>query len=856
MPTVHPFHVVPSLPESLSRLRTLAFNLRWAWDHETIELFRRLDRQLWEQTGHNPVKMLGTIAQEQLRDAALDEAFVSELGRVHYGLETYLRAANTWFSRHYGESVSKETRIAYFSMEFGLTECLPTYSGGLGVLSGDHLKSSSDLGLPLVGIGLLYQQGYFRQQLNADCRQQERYADNDFYNLPIEAERDAEGKLLRIEVEFPGRNVIAQVWKVRVGRIPLYLLDTNIDVNSPEDQAITDTLYGGDNENRLKQEMVLGIGGMRALAALGIKPTVCHMNEGHSAFLSLERTRQLMLEANTDFWHAREAAAAGNLFTTHTPVPAGFDVFPPDLLGRYFGNYINQLGISFDDFMKLGKHENYDTGGKFNMAILAMRFAHHANGVSKLHGKVSRQMTQVAYPGFREDEVPISHITNGIHIRSFISQEMADLLDRYLGGRWSQDVSDTGVWAKVDDIPDEEIWRIRERRRERLVLFARQRVRSQYQQRGVGEEEIRQVRDILSPGALTLGFARRFATYKRATLLLSDPERLIRLLNDSQRPVQFLIAGKAHPKDEGGKDLIQQIAQFARKPEVRQRMVFIEDYDMNVARHLVQGVDIWLNTPRRPMEASGTSGMKLLANGGLNVSIPDGWWAEGYNPSVGWSIGRGEDYPSPEEQDRVEAHILYDILEKGVVPLFYDRSIEGIPRAWISRIKNSMRQLCPVFNTHRMVSEYATRYYFPAAARFTTLSADSLKRASTLADWKDRMRAQWSGVGVEKVETQQFDADDNVTVGATVHLAAKIRLGELTPDDVQVQAVYGALDSNHQVAVGTAIALSYISGIEGIHRYEGDIPCQTSGLQGFSVRVLPYHVDAELPQELPLIAWE
>jgi len=856
MPTVHPFHVVPSLPESLSRLRTLAFNLHWAWDHETIELFRRLDRQLWEQSGHNPVKMLGTIDQEQLRDAALDEAFVSELGRVHYGLETYLRAANTWFSRHYGESVPKETRIAYFSMEFGLTECLPTYSGGLGVLSGDHLKSSSDLGLPLVGIGLLYQQGYFRQQLNADCRQQERYADNDFYNLPIEAERDAEGKLLRIQVEFPGRNVIAQVWKVRVGRIPLYLLDTNIDVNSSEDQAITDTLYGGDNENRLKQEMVLGIGGMRALAALGIKPTVCHMNEGHSAFLSLERTRQLMLEAKTNFWHAREAAAAGNLFTTHTPVPAGFDVFPPDLLGRYFETYINELGISFDDFMKLGKHENYDTGGKFNMAILAMRFAHHANGVSKLHGKVSRKMTQVAYPGFREDEVPVSHITNGIHTRSFISQEMADLLDRYLGGRWSRDVSDTGVWAKVDDIPDEEIWRIRERRRERLVLFARQRVRSQYEQRGVGEEEIRQVRDILSPGALTLGFARRFATYKRATLLLSDPERLIRLLNDPQRPVQFLIAGKAHPKDEGGKDLIQEIAQFARKPEVRQRMVFLEDYDMNVARHLVQGVDIWLNTPRRPMEASGTSGMKLLANGGLNVSIPDGWWAEGYNPTVGWSIGRGEDYPSPEEQDRVEAHILYDILEKGVVPLFYDRSIEGIPRAWISRIKSSMRQLCPVFNTHRMVSEYATRYYFPAAARFTTLSADSLKRASVLADWKDRMRVQWSRVRVEGVETQQFDADDNVTVGATVHLAAKIRLGELTPDDVQVQAVYGALDSNHQVTGGTAIALSYISGVEEIYRYEGEIPCQTSGLQGFSVRVLPYHPDAELPQELPLIAWE
>jgi starch phosphorylase len=857
MPTVHAFHVVPALPESLQCLRALAFNLRWAWDHETIELFERLDRDLWEQTGHNPVRMLGTISQERLRDAAQDDTFLDHMDRLCRSNDSYLHAAhNTWYRRKHADALAQDVRVAYFSMEFGITECLPIYSGGLGVLAGDHLKSASDLNIPLVGIGLLYQQGYFRQYLNTEGWQQERYPENDFYNMPLQAERDSKGDPVCIAVDFPGRTVYAQVWRAQVGRVPLYLLDTNISLNNAADQNITDQLYGGDLEMRLKQELILGIGGMRALKALGIEPTMCHMNEGHSAFLALERTRQLMEEYKVDYRQAQEATAAGSLFTTHTPVPAGFDVFPADLLNRYFANYVGQLGLSFDQFMGLGRVRPNDAAEQFNMAVLALRHAHQCNGVSKLHAKVTRRMVQVGYPGFPEDEVPVAAVTNGIHTRSFTSPEMADLLDRYIGGRWSHDVSDPAVWAKVDTIPDEELWRVREVRRENLIAFARHRLKGQYEQRGMSDYEIRQTREVLNPNALTIGFARRFATYKRATLLMHDPERLIRLLADPQRPVQILLAGKAHPRDDGGKELIRQIVQFARKEEVRSRIVFLEDYDIGLARQLVQGVDIWLNTPRRLMEASGTSGMKVLANGGLNVSIPDGWWAEGYDPRVGWSIGKGEDFPDPDYQDRMEANALYDILEKEVVPLFYDRSTDGIPRAWVARIKNSMKLLCPVFNTHRMVSEYTERFYLPATERYFRLTADGLERAKALSAWKQRVQEQWPQVRVEKVETQTSGDEENIRVGTSLQVTAYVHLGELTPDDVAVQAYYGALDINHQVTHGALLPLVWKSREGDLHRYEGEVPCETSGMQGFSVRVLPSHPDAKVPEELPIIAWE
>ncbi len=864
MPNVHTFHVVPALPESLRALRTLAYNIRWAWDIETSELFERLDRDLWERTSHNPVRMLGSISQQRLQEAALDESFLAHMDRAERSLESYIHSTNTWYLRSHAEKTDPKMRIAYFSMEFGLTECLPIYSGGLGVLAGDHLKSSSDLGIPLVGVGLLYQQGYFHQRLNADGWQQERYPENDFYNLPVQPEIGPNGDPIRIEVQFPGRSVFAQIWRVEVGRIPLYLLDTNIPVNNAADQNITDTLYGGDTEMRLRQELILGIGGLRALTALGIEPTICHMNEGHAAFMALERVRLLRKSHSVDYWVAQEATASGNLFTTHTPVPAGFDVFSADLLHRYFDAMLEDLGISFDDFLGLGRVSSFDKAEQFNMAVLALRHAHHVNAVSELHAKVTRRMVQPMYPGFPEEEVPIAAVTNGTHIRSFISPEMTDVLDRYLEGRWSQNVADPTAWERVDTIPDDELWRVRQRRREQLVNFARARLKTQYEQRNMSEYEIRQTREVLNPDALTIGFARRFATYKRATLLLSDQARLIKLLADPHRPVQILLAGKAHPRDDGGKELIRQIVQFARRDDVRNRIVFLEDYDIGLARQLVQGVDVWLNTPRMLMEASGTSGMKVLPNGGLNLSIPDGWWAEGYHPSAGWSIGKGEEYADPDYQDRMEALALYELLEKEVVPLFYDRNTEGLPRAWIDRIKSSMKLLCPVYNTHRMVAQYAETFYFPKAERYNRLRDKNLELARELVSWKRRMGAGWHEVRVDRVETNDPEAtavpDGDpmrpLCVGDSLHVTAFVNLGQVTPADVTVEVMNGVLDSNRQITKPVAKTLTW-KVLEGaLHRYEGDLPCNRSGLQGFAVRVRPTHPDAVLPQELSLIAWE
>lgn len=860
MPTVHAFHIVPELPAALDGLRTAAYNLRWAWNHDAIALFRKLDSQLWTQTHHNPVQMLGSISPQRLENAANDEEFLAHLDRVLKSNDAYMKAAEekrTWFQQNYADKSGSVT-IGYFSMEFGISECLPIYSGGLGILAGDHLKSASDLDLPLIAVGLLYQQGYFRQSLNSEGWQQERYPDNDFYNMPLTPVNGEDGLPLTIGVEFPGRTVYAQIWKVQVGRIPLYLMDTNIPQNSPADQNITDQLYGGDTEMRLKQELILGIGGLRALTALGITPTVCHMNEGHSAFLALERTRMLMQEQGLTYRQAQELVAAGNLFTTHTPVPAGFDVFSTELLKTYFAAYATQLGLTFEEFLGLGRVNRTDSAEQFNMAVLALRHAHSCNGVSALHGDVTRKMAQAGYPGFPKDEVPVGHVTNGIHTCSFLSEPMKELLDQFLGSHWDETPWDKTMWAKVDDIPDDELWKIREASRARTIDYARMRLKQQYENRGMSDHEIRQTRDVLDPHALTIGFARRFATYKRATLLLSDEERLLRMLNHPERPVQFLLAGKAHPRDDGGKELIQRIARFARRPEARKRIIFIEDYDMSVARHLVQGVDVWLNNPRRPMEASGTSGMKVLANGGLNCSILDGWWAEAYDADAeaGWAIGKGEDYNDPGYQDYVEAGALYSLLEEDIIPLFYNRNTDGLPRNWIKHIKNSMRTHTPVYNTHRMVREYAETFYLPASARYQKLRDNNLERAKSLVAWKERVRTEWPAVRIERVETPASSNGGTFKVGAPLKVTAFVRLGGLSPEEVQVQAYHGALDVYHEIVKGAPSALAWQADENGLHRYEGEIRWGGSGLQGFHVRVLPTHPDAALPNELALVTWE
>ncbi|MBI2955693.1 MAG: alpha-glucan family phosphorylase [Acidobacteria bacterium] len=842
------FQVVPALPEKLQGLRDMAYNLLWSWDEELRVLFRRLDPQLWDRTYQNPVLMLGTISQERLNEVLSDDSFMTFYERTYERFRGYLKET-TWWEKRYPE----KPLIGYFSAEFGVAECLPIYSGGLGVLSGEHLKSASDLGVPLVGIGLLYQQGYFRQYLTSDGWQQESYPTNDFYNLPVQPVRGPDERPLRITLQMAGRPLQVQVWKAEVGRLPLLLLDTNLPENPPDLQDITDQLYGGDHETRIRQEVVLGIGGLRALEALGMRPTVCHMNEGHSAFLSLERIRVLMKEGQLGFHEALEVARAGNVFTTHTPVPAGFDVFSPELMDRYFGDYIRELGISRDEFLALGRANPGDAHEPFNMAALALHTAAFTNGVSRLHGEVSRNLLRRFLGNVPAHETPIGHVTNGIHTRTWVSREMAGLFDRYLGPEWWRRPGQAVTWEPVDNIPDEELWATHERRRERLVTFSRQRLMRQIERRGGSQSEVERARGVLDTRALTIGFARRFATYKRATLLLRDLERLRKILLNPSRPVQLVFAGKAHPRDTQGKETLKAIIAFSQQQGVSRHVVLIEDYDLVVARYLVQGVDVWLNTPRRGMEASGTSGMKVLPNGGLNLSILDGWWTEAYQPEVGWAIGRGEDYQDHDYQDYVESNALYDLLENEVVPLFYHRGPDGLPRDWISHMKKSMRILCPTFSTNRMIWEYGERYYLPSAQYFTRMSEKGMERARSLVRWKQFLREHWGEVRVEKVEARR---DGMARVGDHFHVRAEVALGAIEPKDVCVEVYYGRLNADRQIIEPHRVAMRVESSLgNGRHLYVGEIPCEQSGMHGYTVRVLPCHPDANNLATTGLIVW-
>ena len=849
MPRVYAFRVTPSLPARLLPLNELSLNLRWCWNHPAIELFRAIDPDLWEDAGHNPRLLLGRIDQKRLSDLSTDEVFLAQMDRASADLDDYL-GGRGWFKTAHPEA--QDLQVAYFSAEFGLAECIPNYAGGLGILAGDHLKSASDLGLPLTGVGLLYQGGYFHQYLNPDGWQQETYPINDFHTLPIQPSLDPAGRQLRVQVDFPGRRLAAQIWLAQVGRVPLYLLDTNVAENSPEDRKITGALYGGDRELRIQQEIVLGIGGLRALRALGIRPTVCHMNEGHSAFLGPERTRMIMEELHLPYHDARQVAAAGSVFTTHTPVPAGFDRFDPGLVEKYFREYCAGLGLSMDQFLAFGRQNAADRGEALNMAFVASRHSSYTNGVAKLHGLVTRKMAHGVWSSYPLEEVPIGSVTNGVHTRSWISREMSALLTRYLGPQWGERPADAALWQRIDRIPDQELWRVHEIRRERLVHYARARLASQIRHRGGSDSEIQAAGEALSPSALTIGFARRFATYKRATLLLRDIDRLKRILTDAKRPVQILLAGKAHPHDNEGKDLIRQIIRFARDPQVRSSVVFLEDYDISVARYLVQGVDVWLNTPRRPNEASGTSGMKLLANGGLNLSILDGWWDEAYDREVGWAIGNGEEYNDANYQDQVESEALYHLLENDVVPLFYQRDAADLPRGWLAKMKASMKKLAPVYSTNRMVAEYAERFYLPAAQRHLRLAGD-LNRIRSLMDWRRRLHAHESEVHVTGVEIDGSRTEFHV--GTRMAVRAQIFLGQLSPADVRVQAYYGPLSAEGQISGGTAVDLTLRESNGSNHVYATDIACDRSGSCGVSVRVVPHHEDALVPYEFSWVRW-
>ena len=847
---IRTFTVLPRLPERLQPLHEIAYNMWWSWNHEAVFLFRRIDEDLFTELQNSPVKLLGQVDQERFDQLLQDESFLAHMDRVYAALKEYL-AGSAWYQEAFRSD--KEMRIAYFSAEFGIHESIPVYSGGLGALAGDHLKAASDLGEPLVGVGLMYRLGYFRQYLNHDGWQQEHYPENDFFNLPLIPENDSSGKPILIAVPFPGRDVFARIWRIQVGRVPLYLLDTNVPQNSSDDRGITSQLYGGDQEMRIRQEMILGIGGIRALRTLGLTPTVCHMNEGHSAFLGLERIRVMMEERGLTFDEAREAVTAGNVFTTHTPVPAGNDIFPPHLVEKYLGPYTEHLGIDHQTLLGLGRQNPQDHNEQFCMTVLALRLANVSNGVSRLHGTVSRRMWRNIWPQIPEAEVPITSITNGIHTQSWLSPELAQLYDRYLGTQWRTRPEDPKIWQRVDNIPDAELWRTHERRRERLVVFARHRLQTQLRRRGAPPAEVHLAEEVLHPEALTIGFSRRFATYKRGTLILKDPDRLCRLLNDKDRPVQLIFAGKAHPKDHGGKELIAEIVRFARRPEFRHRIVFIEDYDINVCRYLVQGVDVWLNNPRRPLEASGTSGMKAAANAGLNLSVLDGWWAEGYAGDNGWAIGAGEEYTDLAYQDDVESRAIYDLLEQEIVPLFYSRSSDGVPRGWMHMVKQSLKTICPVYNTNRMLQEYMRIGYWPSHERFMNLTRDDTRGARELTAWRHRVAQAWPEVRIERVTSS---GGDSTSVGSHLDVDAQVYLGSLSPDDVEVQLFHGRVDSLGEIPQPETNPMSVNGSPEGgLYHYRGQIPCRSSGQHGFAVRVIPRHPGLANPFATGLVVW-
>lgn len=708
------------LPRSLKRLADLAYNYWWCWLIDQISLFEVINPDEWERCGHNPVALLEAASYERLTQLAIDPMYVKRLNELAEKFDQYMAADNTWASR-VAPQISKQHPVAYFCAEFGLHESLPVYSGGLGILAGDHLKSASDLGVPLVGVGLLYRQGYFRQRLNRMGWQEDYYVDNLFDRLPLELMQTEQGQPVVVEIQVRHRVVKAQIWRVQVGRVDLYLLDTDREDNDPIDRWLTGHLYGGNQETRIAQEVVLGIGGVRALQALGIEPGIYHLNEGHAAFCLLEVARLEIQRTSQSFYDIEAAVRNRCVFTTHTPVPAGHDVFSTDLMDSYFAHYWSQLGLSREQFLALGARRLGDPWEPFGMTVLALRLCRAANGVSELHGHVSRQMWTVLYPDRSEDKVPIGYVTNGVHASTWTAALISDLYAQYLGEDWETKLIEPDLWSKVDQIPDEELWWRHTVLKERLIAHTRHRLKLARHNRGEDWDSIAIVDSFLDPNILTIGFARRFSPYKRGDLLLRDMDRAFKIFSNAERPVQIIFSGKAHPADEEGKRIIQRLMEWCKRPEIRARVAFIEDYDMHTARKLVQGVDVWLNNPRRPLEASGTSGQKVCFNGGINCSVLDGWWCEGYQTDAdgrglnGWAIGQDAHTSNQELQDKIDSDSLYHLLEEEIVPLYYDQDENGIPRGWVKKMKASIRTNAPAFNTHRMIADYVTKIYAPGA---------------------------------------------------------------------------------------------------------------------------------------------
>ncbi len=825
------FQVFPNIPEPLSPTLKLTRNLWWCWHLDAIELFRRLDPKLWKNSGQNPILFASMVPQKELEDLTGDDSFIAHQQRVWELFEKQVLSPLDYSASPF----EKHGTIAYFSMEFGIHESLPLFAGGLGVLAGDHLKAASDMGVPITGVGLFYRRGYFHQYLNGDGWQQEEYPETDIYHIPVSRAKDASGNEVFVRINGPTGEIVAMVWEIKVGRISLFLLDTNIPENSPEIRNITSSLYASDGKIRLAQEVLLGIGGMRALEAMGIHPMVCHMNEGHCAFANMERLALIMEKHKIDLKVAQEIITRTTVFTTHTPVAAGHDEFPVDLVKPYLVPFERRFGVGVNEIISWG--QSGPPGTPLSMFVLALRMAQYCNGVSELHGKVARKMWAHVWPGHPVEEVPISHITNGIHISSWISIENSMLFNRYLGPEWEMKTRDEEVVNRIDGIYNEELWRSHELSRSRLIRTCRSIMGKQYKRRNASKAMMGEVESVLDHDVLTIAFARRFATYKRANLLLHDPKRFEAILTSSKHPVQFIFAGKAHPMDNEGKELIRRLIHFARNANLRHRLIFLEDYNIDIARHLVQGADIWLNNPRRPFEACGTSGIKAAVNGVLNVSILDGWWVEGYSEDVGWRIGNGEENDDHQYQDSIESQALYNLLENEVIPCFYDRKEGNLPERWLEKMKASMKMAMLNFSASKMVEKYNEHFYLPAARRMHELTADDSAEAKRLHIFQNRLHSNWVDIRIGRPVRNQ---EGPFRVGNTFTITVEVYLGNLHPEEVEVELYYGNIRSIDSLTKGN-IEKMHVRETDGKGKYlyECNLGCSKAGRYGFTARVVP-----------------
>ena len=845
MKPIHSFVVTATLPPKLELLRELANNYYWCWHSDARELFMRLDRKLWEEVGHNPVQLLNKIPYSQLLELAEQTDYLNYFEYVYEKFSKYM-SDNTWFSNTFK---NENGIIAYFSPEYGINESFQNYSGGLGVLSGDHMKSASDLGLPLVGIGLLYQEGYFRQFLSSNGWQNEIYNYNDFYTMPLKLIKDTNGQPVIISVDMPVGRVNCYIWKLQVGRVSILFLDTNIKENTKDEvKKITNALYGGDRETRIQQEMILGIGGMRALDTLGMFPSAIHINEGHAAFALLERTKMLMQKYNLNFKSAMTLNNASSVFTTHTPVPAGNEEFDIPKIDAYLNGYYSIFGLNKETFCEFGQFGKFNPDAPFSMTILGLKMTAYRNGVSKLHGRVSREMWADLWKDFPVDEVPISAVTNGIHTSSWIAREFAELFDRYLSPNWRY-LPDSVDWKKIHTIPSEEIWREKQRRRVRLVLFAREYIKLR---KNKLYKESKITGEILNPDTLTIGFARRFATYKRANLIFKDMERLKKILTNPTHPVQMVIAGKAHPHDTQGKEVIQSIIHKVREYGLEKNVIFLEDYDILIARMMVKGCDIWLNNPIRPLEASGTSGMKAALNGTLNLSILDGWWDEGYNGSNGFAIGFGEEYENTEEVEHIEAEMIYDMLENEIIPVFYNRTGSNVPNEWVNLMKNCIETNAPTFSTARMVKEYTSRFYISAINSYKELSENHAIKSKQLEEWKNHIIKEWKNVSILNVD---FPKNFNLDVRRPIDVKVQLNLGGLSQNDISVEVYFGTLDHKDEITTPATRVLDFQNQMGDIFNFAGHFTFIESGVQGFTVRVMPNHPLLASSTDMFLCKW-